>query len=315
MYQIGVDIGGTNIKIGLVDDALEIVSRISIPFPHLDGTQVAARIAEECHKLLALRGLTEDSLDSVGVVVPGSIDATGSIVLNAYNLNFHNVPLKALLQSHFQSAPVYLANDADGACLAELGRGAFKGFQTAVLFTLGTGVGGGLILGGKMFNGGKHQGVELGHMPLVAGGIPCTCGNRGCIEAYCSASALGRAGAKAMAEHPKSLRFAKSNGDPSQVDAKLVTDCAKEGDKTAMAVFEQYVDYLGSACVSMIHLLDPEVIALGGGLCHAGEFLFKPLRENVAKKCFYADFAKIFPAVMGNDAGMIGAAMLGANQR
>ena len=270
MYQIGVDIGGTNIKIGLVDDTWEIVSRISIPFPHLDGAQVAERIAGECHKLLALRGLTEDSLDSVGVVVPGSIDSTGSIVLNAYNLDFHNVPLKALLQSYFQKTPVFLANDADGACLAELGRGAFKGFQTAVLFTLGTGVGGGLILGGRMFTGGKHQGVELGHMPLVAGGIPCTCGNLGCIEAYCSASALGRAGAKAMKEHPKSLLFVRSDGNPDAIDAKLVVDCAKEGDKTATAVFNQYIDYLGSACVSMIHLLDPEVIALGGGLCNAG---------------------------------------------
>ena len=313
MYQIGVDIGGTNIKIGLVDDALEIVSRISIPFPHLDGAQVAERIAAECHKLLALKGLTEDSLDSVGVIVPGSIDATGSTVLNAYNLNFHNVPLKAQLQSHFCKTPVFLANDADGACLAELGKGAFRGCKTAVLFTLGTGVGGGLILGGRMFTGGKGQGVELGHMPLVAGGIPCTCGNLGCIESYCSASALGRAGAKAMEEHPKSLLFAKSNGDASAIDAKLVVDCAKEGDKTALAVFNSYIDYLGSACISMIHLLDPEVIALGGGLCHAGEFLFAPLRENVAKKCFFGDFAKIVPAVMGNDAGVIGAAMLGSN--
>lgn len=313
MYQIGVDIGGTNIKIGLVDDALEIVSRISIPFPHLDGAQVAERIAAECHKLLALKGLTEDSLDSVGVIVPGSIDSTGAIVLNAYNLGFHNVPLKELLQSHFKKVPVFLANDADGACLAELGKGAFRGCQTAVLFTLGTGVGGGLIFGGKMFNGGKRQGVELGHMPLVAGGLPCSCGNLGCIEAYCSASALGRAGAKAMAEHPKSLLFAKSNGDPSAIDAKLVVDCAKEGDKTALAVFNSYIDYLGSACIAMIHLFDPEVIAMGGGLCHAGEFLFAPLRENVAKKCFYSDFAKIVPAVMGNDAGIIGAAMLGSN--
>ncbi len=313
MYQIGVDIGGTNIKIGLVDDALEIVSRISIPFPHLDGAQVAERIAAECHKLLALKGLTEDSLDSVGVIVPGSIDSTGAIVLNAYNLGFHNVPLKELLQSRFKKVPVFLANDADGACLAELGKGAFRGCQTAVLFTLGTGVGGGLIFGGKMFNGGKRQGVELGHMPLVAGGLPCSCGNLGCIEAYCSASALGRAGAKAMAEHPKSLLFAKSNGDPSAIDAKLVVDCAREGDKTALAVFNSYIDYLGSACIAMIHLFDPEVIAMGGGLCHAGEFLFAPLRENVAKKCFYSDFAKIVPAVMGNDAGIIGAAMLGSN--
>ena len=313
MYQIGVDIGGTNIKIGLVDDRLEIVRRTSVPFPHEDGEAVAKRTASEVRGLLAAQGVPETELSSVGVIVPGSIDPTGAIILNAYNLGFHNVPFKAQLQAQFSGTPVYLANDADGAGLAELGRGAFVGCQTAVLLTLGTGVGGGLILGGKMFSGGKRQGVELGHMPLVAGGEACSCGNLGCIEAYCSATALARDGVRAMEAHPESLLATGSGGDPGRIDAKFVIDSAKAGDETAMAVFDRFVDHLGSACIAMIHLLDPEVIAIGGGVCGAGEFLFAPLRANVAKKCFYSDFAKIVPAAMGNDAGMIGAAMLGRN--
>jgi len=314
MYQIGVDIGGTNIKIGLIDDQLQIVRRTSVPFPHVSGNEVAALIAAESYKLLSDHGCTQADLRSVGVVVPGSIDPTGSTVIHAYNLDFHGVPLKTYLQEQFHNeVPVYLANDADGAGLAELGRGAFAGCETAVLLTLGTGVGGGLIFGGKMFSGGKRQGVELGHMPLVAGGEPCSCGNKGCIEAYCSASALSRDGIRAMQAHPESMLAVKSGGDVKVIDAKFVIDCAKEGDETALAVFDAYVDHLASACISMIHLFDPEVIAFGGGVCKAGDFLFQPLREKVANQCFYSDFAKIVPAVMGNDAGMIGAAMLGSN--
>lgn len=313
MYQIGVDIGGTNIKIGLVDDQLNIIRRSSIPFPHLDGAGVAAQIAAECRRLTEAQGCGMEGVASVGVVVPGSIDPTGAIVLNAYNLGFHNVPFRAQLQDCFGGIPVFLANDADGAGLAELGRGAFVGCQTAVLLTLGTGVGGGLILGGRMFSGGKKQGVELGHMPLVAGGEACTCGNKGCIEAYCSATAIARDGVRAMEAHPESLLASRSGGDPKVIDAKFVIDCAKEGDPTAQAVFDAFVDHLGSACIAMIHLLDPEVIAIGGGVCNSGDFLFAPLRKNVDSKCFFSDHAKIVPAVMGNDAGMIGAAMLGRN--
>lgn len=308
MYQIGVDIGGTNIKIGLVDDELQIIARTTIPFPHLDGEGVASQIAASVHDLLDGQNLSLADLRSIGVVVPGSIDPTGTIVLNAYNLGFHDVPFQAQLQAHFDGVDVYLANDADGAGLAELGAGAFVGCQTAVLLTLGTGVGGGLILGGKMFSGGKRQGVELGHMPLVAGGEACTCGLHGCIEAYCSATALARDGQKALLNHPDSAM-----AHCEILDAKAVIDCAKTGDAAAQSVFAQYIDHLGSACIAMIHLLDPEVIAIGGGVCGAGEFLFAPLRENVAKKCFFTNFAQIVPAKMGNDAGMIGAAMLGRN--
>lgn len=310
MVQIGVDIGGTTIKIGLVDEGWTIVDKAVIPFPHFDSKGVVAELAVAVRKLLSAHGLRESDLRSIGVVVPGSIDPTGEIVLDAYNLGFHHVPLKKLLQEEFSHTSVYLANDADGAALAELGRGAFVGCKTAVLLTLGTGVGGGVILNGQMFSGGCRRGIELGHMQIVSGGEACTCGVRGCIEAYCSATALIRDGVRAMQEHPESKLSSRPTED---FDARFIIDCAKEGDPTAKAVFDAFVDHLGSACVSIVHLLDPEVIAIGGGICNAGDFLFNPLRENIAQKCFFDSCGRIVPAVMGNDAGIIGAAMLGAD--
>lgn len=310
MYQIGVDIGGTNIKVGLVNETMELVQTCSVRFPHDGARSVVKTIEEAVDFLLRQQAIARKDVESVGIVVPGSIDQKGERVIDAYNLGFHDVPLKALAQEVFGEIPVYLANDANGAALAELYAGAFRGCKTAVLFTLGTGLGGGIILGGHMFNGGMNQGVELGHMYLVNGGEHCTCGNDGCMEAYCAASALARDGQRAMKKHPESLIAARAGGSPENVDAKLVIDCAKEGDETAKAVFDQYIDSLSSACASIYNLLDPEVIAIGGGVCGAGEFLFAPLREKTTGKCFYKKHGKLVPAELGNDAGMIGAAML-----
>lgn len=306
MYQIGVDIGGTTIKIGLVDEQLQIVGRTAVPFPLIGGEGVAKVIAQSVRNLVEEHSLTMEQLHHVGVVVPGSIDPTGGIILDAHNLGFHDVPFREQLQTQFAGLSVFLANDADGAALAELGRGAFAGHKTGVLLTLGTGVGGGVILDGKMFSGGCRRGIELGHMQIVSGGELCTCGVRGCIEAYCSATALIRDAVKAAKEHPESA-LAKTD----DMTAKYAIDCAKDGDPIAMAVFEQYVDHLAAACVSVVHLLDPEVIAIGGGVSHAGDFLFEPLRKKTLEKCFFDSHGEIVPAVMGNDAGIIGAAMLG----
>ena len=310
MYQIGVDIGGTNIKVGLVSESLELLQSCSVRFPHEGAERVVAAIAEAVDSLLHRQNIARTELESIGIVVPGSVDPAGERVIDAYNLGFHDVPLKALAEDAFGAIPVYLANDANGAALAELYAGAFRGCKTAVLFTLGTGLGGGVILGGHMFNGGRNQGVELGHMYLVNGGEHCTCGNDGCMEAYCAASALARDGKRAAKKHPESLIAVRAAGNPDAIDAKLVIDCAKDEDAIAKAVFDRYIDSLSSACASIYNLLDPEVIAIGGGVCGAGEFLFAPLREQTTKKCFYKTHGKLVPAELGNDAGMIGAAML-----
>ncbi len=309
-YLIGIDIGGTNVKIGVLDDSLALVQETSIPFPHTTAQELCQQIRSAVESLLAQRGATPAQLDSVGAVVPGSIDQSGETVIDAHNLGFHDVPLRALLQAQFPGLPVYIANDANGAALAELYKGAFVGCKTAVLFTLGTGLGGGIILNGKMFNGGLNHGVELGHAYLVDGGEPCTCGNHGCMESYCAATALTRDGRRAMLAHPESLLAERSGGNPEAVDPRLVTDCAKAGDEAALAVFRTYLEHLSSACASIYNILDPEVLALGGGLSGAGSFLFDPLQDMVSKKCFYPTRGKLVPARLGNDAGMIGAALL-----
>ena len=313
MYQIGVDIGGTNIKIGLVDDSLEIVSRASIRFPHESARTVVEAFSAAIRDVLAKKGAAEKELESIGIVVPGSISPDGASVIDAYNLDFHNVPLRALTQAQFPGIPVFLANDANGAALAELVKGAFVGCRTAVLFTLGTGLGGGLILDGKMFNGGMNQGVELGHAYLVDGGEPCTCGNRGCMEAYCAASALAREGAREMRACHDSLLYIRAGGKEQRVDAKLVTDCAKEGDEAAAKVFRRYVNYLCMALDTVTAFLDPEVIILGGGVSRAGNFLLDAVRERLPRYLLFKSmpYPRIEIARLGADAGMIGAAMLG----
>lgn len=310
MYQIGVDIGGTTIKVGLVNEALQIQDRVVIPFSRSGGENVARELAEAIHTLLAQSGTALDQVQSIGVIVPGSIDPSGQVILNAYNLDFHDVPFRALMQAHFPDLPLVMANDADGAAVAELYKGAFVGKKSAILLTLGTGLGGGIILGGKLFRGGRGYGTELGHAYLIAGGEPCTCGNLGCMESYCSATALIREGVKAMQAHPESALYQQTGGDGSKVNAKLVTDCARAGDPVAVGVFDQYLDWLSAACATFCNTLDPEVIAIGGGLSGAGDFLFSRLDELVGKKCFFSTHGAIVPAVMGNDAGIIGAAML-----
>ena len=163
MYQIGIDIGGTNVKIGLLDEALELTAETSVPFPHTTAADLAKKIRAAVLALLEEKNAALCDVGSLGAGVPGSIDASGETVLDAHNLDFHNVPLRKLLQEQFPGIPVYIANDANGAELAELYKGAFTGCKTGVLLTRGTGLGGGIILNGKMFNGGMNHGVELGH--------------------------------------------------------------------------------------------------------------------------------------------------------
>ena len=315
MLQVGFDIGGTNIAAGVVDDEMRIVARRSVPFPTGKPYTHAIALMKDIVEELALELHVESrQFQSIGIVVPGSIDPKCERVLHAYNLQFHDVPLKKAMQEEYPEVPVYLANDANGAALAELHAGAFRGCKTAVLLTLGTGIGGGLILGGKMFNGGLGHGVELGHMVLVHGGPLCTCGVHGCIEAVCTSTWLIQQGRRSIIDYPNAMIYTEAGGDLTKVTAKLVIDCAKAGDAIACDIFERYVDQLGSAITSCINLLDPEIIALGGGVSHAGEFLFAPVRQNVRKKCFFEEIGAIMPAQLGNDAGIVGAAMLARNE-
>lgn len=290
MFQIGFDIGGTNIKAGAVDDQLNVLIEISRPFPKGKSyDQVLLLMGEMITDILdGIQAKIQD-IAFIGIAVPGSLDSKNEEVINAHNLGFHHVPLKKAMEEMMEGIPVFLANDGNAAALGELHKGSFFGCSTAVLLTLGTGVGGGIILGGKLFNGGLGHGVELGHMRLVHKGELCTCGNAGCIETVCSAAFFQR----------------------RQVEAKALFEQAKAGDPKSLEIFDEYVYYLSDALVSIAVLLDPEVIALGGGISQAGEFLFTPLRKAVKEKSFFEFPHKIVSAQLGNRAGFIGAAMLG----
>lgn len=314
MLQIGFDVGGSNIAVGVVDDDMRIISRRSVKFPTGEPYQETVLLMADLVKSMAEElDVSCDSFASIGIAVPGSITRDCERVLHAYNLQFHDVPLRGALQQHFPGVPVYLSNDANAAALAELHAGAFRGCQTAVLLTLGTGVGGGLILGGRMFNGGLNNGVELGHTALLHNGPLCTCGTRGCMETLCTATWLVQQGRLSIVEYPTAMIYTQAKGDMNRVSAKLVIDCAKAGDAIAMDIFNRYTDQLGSALAGIFNFLDPEVIALGGGISLAGDFLFHPVRENAKSKAFFAECGKIVPAQMGNDAGIVGAASLHKN--
>lgn len=311
MYSIGVDIGGSKIAVGIVNEEMKLVSKKAMPFPHtgnpLDSIQTIQTLISG---LMAEQHLDCKNAAGIGLAVPGSIDYDRGVVVDAHNLDYHDFPLCELVGQAYPGCKVHVENDANAAALAEYYSGAFRGCSSGLLITIGTGIGGGLVLDGKIFIGGKKNGFEFGHAILVFGGEPCTCGQSGCIEAYCSAAALVREGRKAASAHHESAMFQRAQGDLTKINAKLVMDCAREGDKTAVEIYRRYTDYLGATACTAIALFDPEIIAFGGGVSNDGEFLLSPIREYAAKYAFFKHHAKIVTAEMKNDAGIVGAAML-----
>ena len=312
MLSIGIDIGGTNIAGGIVSGESALTQKLSIPFPGPQAPYASIDVCVEViQKLLAEAGLTIADIDAIGFAVPGQIDyATGGVV-KAANLGYYDFPLKRLIHERLPETSVYVENDANAAALAEYYFGAFRGHASGLLITLGTGVGGGMILDHKLFIGGRKNGFEIGHMMLQFGGEGCTCGNLGCFEAYCSASALIRDGKRAAASVPDCLIANRARDEGKRIDAKLILDCAREGDPTALALFHDYVEHLGAGIQSAVTVLDPEIVALGGGVSNAGAFLIDPVNEYVREHVFFVNYAgRVVAAQLGNDAGIIGAAML-----
>ncbi|MEL7608499.1 MAG: ROK family protein [Bacillota bacterium] len=308
MARIGFDVGGSSIKAGIVDGDARILARASAAFPTGEGVDAIASILRDLAlEMTSQSGIGWDKIESIGVAVPGSIDRSGRIILNAHNLQLHDARLMDALENSFPGIPLSIENDANAAALAELCAGALRGCRTAVLLTLGTGVGGGLILNGRMYPGGMRNGVEIGHMIFNASGGRCTCGNRGCIESMCTAAYLIREGRKALIEFPSCSIATLARGEFGAVDARLVIDCAREGDKIALDIFERFLTALAGALSGLIAALDPEMLAIGGGVGEAGEYFFDELRSRLSVP---GHACIIVPARMGNSAGIIGAAML-----
>lgn len=302
--QIGVDLGGTTAKIGVVNENNEIVERIILPMDHKPPF-------EEAIKAIAEAILQLGDIASVGFGVPSTLIPGSDIIIHANNLGWKNADIRGELQKYLKDIPVYIANDADCAAVGEMMHGAAMGVGNTLMLTLGTGVGGSFIYQNKLFLGGNGFGFEPGHISIERNGISCTCGNRGCLECYASATALARAAVECK-ESPLLARLIDENH--GKANAKMVFGAAAAGDHAANRILDDYINALAVGVANLITLFGPDLVVIGGGVSGAGERLFAPLRELAYGMVDGIDVMgrpPIVPAQLGNDAGIIGAAMLG----
>lgn len=311
MHYVGIDLGGTSIKVGVVDEAKEIVELVSVATePEKGGDDVANRIVQTVKRAIKQAGLTLADIISVGIGCPGHIDGVNGVVRFAGNLNWRNFPLASKLSDGLDGLDVKLANDANAAALGEYLAGSARDATSAAIITLGTGVGVGIIIDGKIISGCDSGASEMGHSVIQKGGRPCTCGRLGCWEAYSSATGLINITKEAMEIDKSSIMWEHYRQD-GKVNGRTAFQAAKNGDKTAQEVVDEYISYLACGIANVINTLQPEIISLGGGISKEGENLLVPLRVEVAKEVFGGHMVtEIRSCTLGNDAGIIGAAML-----
>ena len=310
MYSIGIDIGGMSIKTGLVKGGVIIEqNRVKTAKTPKECIQ---DIVGQINALLKNNGISVEQLNGIGIGCPGAVSRDTGMVEFLPNLGWEKVPLVEELRKHFD-VEVILSNDANVAALAETMYGCAKEYNTSVMFTLGTGVGGGIVIDNKLFEGGWSRGAELGHATLFLDGEQCTCGRTGCIECYTSATALMKQTREAMLADKNSLMWDYVGGDIEKVDGRTAFECEKKGDKAAKTVVDNYVKYLGESILNMLNIFRPEAFILGGGVSAQGKNLTDRL-EAYCEKFDYgyknAPKTKILVATLGNDAGIIGAAAL-----
>ena len=312
-YYVGIDLGGTNIVAGVVDEEYNIIAKASTktncPRPEKEIADDMARMALEAVKNA---NLTIDQIEWIGVGTPGIANSETGIIEYSNNLGFKNTPMVKYIQETIDK-PVFIENDANAAAYGEFVAGAAKGAKNAVCITLGTGVGGGIIIDGKIYSGSNFAGAEIGHTVIEVDGAQCSCGRKGCFEAYSSATGLIRMTKEAIAEHPDCI-MAQSEKEKGKVTARTSFDCMRAGDKYAKAVVDKYIKYLAAGITNTINIFQPDILCIGGGVCNEGDPLLLPMKELVAKEVYTRNSPKnteIVIAKLGNDAGIIGAAFLG----
>lgn len=308
-YYIGVDLGGTNIVAGVVNENYEIISKASVKtnLPRSEQ-EIAADIIKISKQAVADAGLTMEQIEWVGMGTPGIANSETGIIEYSNNLGFVNTPMVKYLEEGL-GKPAFIENDANAAAYGEYIAGAAKGAKNAVCITLGTGVGGGIIIDGKIYCGSNFGGAEIGHTVISVDGPQCTCGRKGCFEVFSSATGLIRMTKEAIAENPDSSMAAEE-----KISGRTAFDHMRKGDKAASEVVDKYIKYLAAGITNTINIFQPDVLCIGGGVCNEGDPLLVPMKEIVKKENYTRNSpknAEIVIAKLGNDAGIIGAAFLG----
>jgi len=318
MYRIGIDLGGTNIAAGIVNEKFEIIAQDSTPtLPARPAVEIVDDIAMLCKKLCDRLGLTVDDIDSLGIASPGIVDDEIGHVVYTNNIDLKHFPIIPLLRERFPVKEMHIENDANAAAWGEAIAGAARGSKSSVMITLGTGVGGGIISDGKVFKGFNSAAGELGHVVIHVDGRQCSCGRRGCWEAYSSATGLIRTTKEKIeaceAEGRKTL-MTELVAQKGKITGRTAFDAMRMGDAAAKEVVDDYIKYLASGLASMINIFQPEVISLGGGISNEGQALIDLVEPAVRSQQYGVDqvpLTDIRIAQLRNDAGIIGAAVLG----
>ncbi len=308
-YYIGIDLGGTNIVAGVVDENYQILTKASVktnlPRPE---QEIAADMAAVARQAAEEAGLSLDQIEWVGVGTPGIANSATGIIEYSNNLGFCNTPMVQYLEEAL-GRPAFIENDANAAAYGEYVAGAAKGAKHAVCITLGTGVGGGIIIDGKIYCGSNFGGAEIGHTVIDINGPMCSCGRKGCFEVFSSATGLIRMTKEALAAHPESAMK-----DEERITGRTAFNYMRAGDETAKQVVDDYIRYLAAGITNTINIFQPDVLCIGGGVCNEGDPLLLPMKEIVKKEVYTRNSPKnteIVIAKLGNDAGIIGAAFLG----
>ena len=309
-YFIGIDFGGMSAKAGLFDAKAKLIAKDTVKTSKDDSyITTVTKMAQLVKKICSDNEVSLKNVVRIGLASPGVIDGKAGVVVRWGNYNWTDRPLVKDLSEKL-GLEVRIVNDANAAAYGEYVFGAAKSYKNNILLTLGTGIGIGIILDGKLFEGTNGAGAEAGHMVIQAGGVPCSCGRRGCFEQYASASALIRDTKRAMFENKESMLWDLTGRDPEKVDGKTAFDAAKEGDAAAQTVIKNYIMYLGEGFVNLVNIFRPEAVILGGGVCNQGEYLLAPLRKYIAEKVYVpCDRVPLTlnRAALGNDAGIYGA--------
>lgn len=312
MY-IGIDLGGTNIAVGLVNEKCEIVHKGSIPtLKERTYQEIVKDMAEFSIKIVEEAGYTMGDIKAVGIGCPGTVNnATGEVVYSN-NIRMDHVPLVSEFKKYID-LPVGIENDANAAAYGEY-MAMGKKLDSFVMITLGTGVGSGLIIDGKIYRGFNCSGAEIGHTSIVVDGNVCTCGKKGCFETYASVTALINQTKEKMADRPESLMYEWAD-KKGKINGRTAFECAKMGDKAAIEVKEQYIRYVAEGVSNIINIFQPELFVIGGGISKEGDELLNPIKEFVYANDYnkYMPKTEITIAKLFNDAGIIGAALAAVN--
>ncbi|MDO4324827.1 MAG: ROK family glucokinase [bacterium] len=315
MYCIGIDLGGTTIKAGIVDETYQIVKADAVPTQASKGAEAMVKdMVDLVLGLLSDAEISMSEIAAIGLGVPGTANKETGMVEYANNLGFENEPLVPLLQKYFDK-PIYFDNDANAAAWGEYLAGCGRGHKSMVMVTLGTGVGGGVILDGQLYEGCNYAAGEFGHFVIQCEGLPCNCGRRGCFEMYASASGLIRMTKEAMQQEGgrSSILWELCGKNPENVNGKLLFEAVANEDETAKKVLEKYIYYLSVGITDIINMFQPEVLCIGGGISKAGDVILTPLKKLVDEQIYTRTSkvkTEIVIASLDNDAGIIGAAML-----